>query len=47
MEERERLFLLLLLEGDVQKVWSSLLRTSEQSLELKELQRGYRNNLDI
>lgn len=24
MEERERLFLLLLLEGDVQKVWSSL-----------------------
>jgi len=35
--EKERLFLLLFLEGDAQKCWG--LRTSEQSLELKELQK--------
>lgn len=43
--EKERSFLLLFLEGDTQKWWD--LRTSEQSLELKELQKqsGYVNKM--
>lgn len=44
-ERKEEVVVVIVLKDDIQKVWG--MRTSEQSLELKELQRGYRNNLDM